>query len=123
MSIFEIIVIIVLLLLSFYLYIERKRNRILGAFITGIVWKLSDVMCAVERIPPDDKEVDRMDAYKLILKDVVYMLQEDLWIKPYSKWLKRGSGLFAHDDSAMGGFPKIYSDLYELAQKEDREKE
>ena len=120
MNAYEIVVLIVLMWVLFLLYIERKRNRVLGAFVAGVVRKLGDVICAVERIAPESVELPQKQAYELILKGVLAEFQEDFWMKPYSKWLKRGGGLFHEDAYLNGGFPAMYSDLFDLALEEHK---
>ena len=99
------IIIGVLVVLNLYILIslnkEKKRLRVITAFIAGLTKSIED--SGVE--------------YKKILDNIVEQFNEDYWIEPHNEFIKSGRNLFWDDKLANGGFSMLYFDFFDK-QKE-----
>ena len=111
-------ILLILSVVVFYLYLdlrkERKRTRILSHFISGIMLKISK---------------QREGLYKELLEEVQGQIEEDYWVVPLKKFVKKERNLFWQENLSNGGFNQVYLDLHDRITKEwleiekEREKE
>ena len=103
------IIIGILVVLNLYILInlnnEKKRLRVMTAFVAGLTKSIED--SGVE--------------YKKILDNIVEQFNEDYWIDAHNDFIKSERGLFWEDKLANGGFPMMYLDFFDK-QKEINEK-
>jgi len=119
------ILILVNIVFSFYIFshlvIEKKRNRILQAFIAGIIRSISDYYSKTdvhnsEYIPRKNETLPI--SYGKMLDSIEYEFGKDFWAEPYQKWLKNDRSLFLDNKYANDGFVFIYYDLFDKLIKE-----
>ncbi|MDD3896462.1 MAG: hypothetical protein PHU04_01265 [Candidatus Peribacteraceae bacterium] len=95
-----------LVVLNLYIFYElkqeKKRTRILGAFISGIIVHLKK-----EKPYPD------------LLEDIANEFGEDFWIEPFKKWQKKDRLLFYNSRMGNGGFNMKYWDLHDKLFSEE----
>lgn len=118
-------ILIFLVFSTIYLFIqitrEKRRNRILQAFIAGVFDSVQKSLYAIET--HDNEHKAKEEGYyehfrEVILGSVAAYLHADLWQKPYRKWLERDKNLFRDEKYANGGFNLLYMDLYKHELKE-----
>ncbi len=115
-----------LTILFYQLKCERRKVRILSAFVAGAIEALGTSISALENLGKciDGKnEVHEYKAsYKYVLEFVHHNLNKDFWSEPwgksYEKWLKKDRNLFYERSLANGGFNEMYQDLHDEACKE-----
>jgi hypothetical protein len=122
-------VLAVLILSTIYLFMqiskEKKRNRILQAFMSGIIDSVQKCIYAVDTF---DKEEDSIEedyyeqCYYEILRSIGASVEADLWPKPLKKWLSKDRKLFFDKKYANGGFNRKYLDLFDMELTESIKK-
>lgn len=118
-------VLVVLVLSTIYLFIqiskEKKRNRILQAFISGIIESVQKCTYAIETF---DKEKDSIGkdyyehCYQEVLRSVSASIEADFWETPFRKWLTKDRLLFLDKKYANEGFNTKYLDLFDMKLSE-----
>lgn len=99
---------------------EQKRNRILQAFIAGIVRSVSDYVSTTDKIDLDEMpepSVDLPIPYEKVLKAVQYEFLKDVIaftsVKEHEKWLFECRQLFNSEKRRGDGFVFINHDLFD----------
>ena len=113
--------IILSLVLFWQFRIERRRNRILQAFVAGIVRSISDYFSVNDAVEPSEVPEQNTKLpipYKKVLESIEYEFQKDFWVEPYQKWLKDDRQIFADAKYANDGFNFIYYDLFDKLAKQ-----
>ena len=96
---------------------EMTRNRILQAFIAGIIRAISDYKGVNDEMHKDDLP-DRTTKlpipYDMLLENIDWELSNDLLLGKYEKWLKDNRLLFFDNKRyACFGFNIIYMNLFD----------
>lgn len=102
---------------------ERNRNRILRAFIAGLVRSVSDYVSATDEIDPDEmpeRYAKLPIPYKGVLEAVEHELLKNISIwkpKKYIRWLQKNRRLFIEEpfrkDGRDDGFVFMNYDLFD----------
>ena len=113
------------MLLSGYLYFkvsrENKKNRILQAFVAGIIRSITDYNSKTDAVSPEDvpqTENKHPINYKSVLEAIQYEFSKDFWAEPYQEWLKHDRLIFNDEKFGNDGFNFIYWDLFDKAHTE-----
>jgi hypothetical protein len=82
---------------------ERKRNRILGAFVAGLVRSISSYVSKTDEIDLDEMPVRHSHLplpYESVLEAIEYELHKNFYIPPqkYKRWLVKMRQLFWEND-------------------------
>lgn len=124
------IIAIAAMFLSGYLYFkvsrENKKNRILQAFVAGLMRSITDYNSKTDAISPGDvpkTENKNPISYKSVLEAIQYEFSKDFWEKPYQEWLKHDRLIFNDEKFGNDGFNFIYWDLFDKAHAEWNEGE
>ena len=97
---------------------DRKRNKILQAFIAGTIRSISDYASTTDKIDADnvpEQNTNLPISYKKILESVQYELLKDLpykSVKKYEKWLIESRSLF-WEPYSNDGFVFMNYDLFD----------
>lgn len=110
-------VLIVGLILSvvvLFLQIKRlsKQIRVLSAFIAGLSRYSTNSISNVLDISSHEELMGSLE-YKKLLNSVEHEFQEDFWITPYEKFLKKDRHLFYEEKMGNGGFNMMYWDFFD----------
>jgi hypothetical protein len=123
-------VLVVLTLATIYLLaevqIEKKRNRVLQAFLAGVIKSISDyvsetdVLDALDDIDPAKNTIGIYNKqlpipYKELLQNIKREFEKDFWTQPYWKWIRKDRNLFYEGKYANDGFNMIYWDFFDNA--------
>ena len=102
---------------------ERKRNRILGAFIAGLVRSISNYVSKTGEIDLDEMPLRHRYLplpYESVLEAIEYELHENFYIPPqkYQRWLVKMRRIFQENDLVVrdarnGGFIFMTYDLFD----------
>jgi hypothetical protein len=102
---------------------ERKRNRILGAFIAGLVRSISNYVSATDKIGSDEmppRYTNLPIPYNNILEAIEYELSKNFYISPatYEHWLIKTRQIFWENetmvrDARNDGFIFMTYDLFD----------
>jgi hypothetical protein len=99
---------------------EQKRNRILQAFIAGIVRSVSDYVSATDKIDLDEMPEPNAGLpipYKKVLEAVEYEFLKDVIafasVQKHEKWLLECRQLFNSEKRRGDGFVFINHDLFD----------
>lgn len=108
---------------SFIIYLalkkEQKRNRILQAFIAGLVRSVSDYVSTTDRTDMDEVPEQNTELpipYKKVIEAVEYEMRKDISIpsvKSYEEWLRESRQLFTGDKTGNDGFVFMNYDLFD----------
>jgi len=114
--------IICFLWVNFKLNKEMKRNRILQAFIAGIIRAISDYNSKNDQLDEDelpDRTTQLPIPYNMVLEHIDWELSKDLVFTNYEKWLKQNRTLFFDNKQyhAPDGFNFMYLDLFDKKVK------
>ena len=114
----------VLVLSNVYLFMqisrEKKRNRIIQAFVSGIIDCLQKHSCAIERHDHNEKiAIENYEDYfkhfyHEIMRNIKASFEADFWVKPFKKWLANDRNLFWDNRYANDGFNMKYLDLVDM---------
>lgn len=105
-----------------YLYIlvakERRRNRILTAFVDGLMRysvKLPHLMNAMmeKRITASE-----LKTHEALYEEIGEAFSQDFWVTPFEKFIKNDRNLFWEEKLANGGFNQSFLDFYDRQLKE-----
>jgi hypothetical protein len=82
---------------------ERKRNRILGAFIAGLARIVSNYVSKTDQVDLEEMPVRHAALpiqYENLLEAVEYELLKDFYISPekYERWLIKTRQIFWQND-------------------------
>lgn len=114
------IVLLLLVIFSIYMFLEiereKKRNRILLAFVGALVECSQKSISAIERA--SNKDYEDANSHELLLDTIGAWLKSDFWDKPLKKWLAKDKTLFYDDNYANGFFNLMYQELHGRLQKE-----
>lgn len=101
---------------------EKKRNRILQAFVAGTIRSISNYNSKTDEIE-NTEDLPQQNSrfpipYEHILTNIDWEFSKDFWIEPFQKWLKSDRNLF--DDSKYNGdgFNFMYLDFFDKRYKE-----
>lgn len=99
---------------------ERKRNRILQAFIAGLVRSVSDYVSATDEVDSDkipESNTKLPIPYKKVLKAVEYELRKDVAafksVEKHERWLRESRRLFESEKRTDDGFVFMNYDLFD----------
>jgi hypothetical protein len=102
---------------------ERKRNRVLGAFIAGIVRSISNYVSTTDSIDSDElppRYTQLPIPYINVLEAIEYELSKNFYISPakYERWLIKTRQLFLENetiarDARNDGFIFMTYDLFD----------
>jgi len=102
---------------NFKLNSEMKRNRILQAFVAGLIRVISDYHSKTDQLDDDDVPDHASQLpipYKTVLENIDWELSKDMLLVNYEKWLKQDRNIFYDDKRYSGdGFNFIYMDLFD----------
>jgi len=117
------IIILILFLILWILWLnhriekEKKRNRIVQAFLAGVIRAISDYKSKTDEIG-DEEDLPEQNyrlpiPYEKLLESIDWEFSKDFPLEYLEKWLKHDRNLF--DDSQYGndGFNFMYLDLYD----------
>ena len=95
---------------------EIRRNRILQAFIAGIIRAISDYKSSTDHTHEDDlpnRTTQLPIPYQMVLENIDWELSKDLLLADYEKWLKQSRSIY-FDEKRYGndGFNSMYLDLF-----------
>lgn len=124
MNIDILLIILIILLATGFLWLhlkiekEKKRNRILQAFVAGTIRAISDY-----RSPTDNEEVPDHNRtipipYENIMETIDCEFLKDFWMEPYQKWLMTDRNIFNDSKYADDGFNFIYYDFFDRRMEE-----
>jgi hypothetical protein len=101
---------------------EKKRNRILQAFIAGTIRSVSNYKSKTDEIDDADDlpaQTSQLPIpYENILENIDWEFSKDFWIEPFKKWLKHDRNLFDDSKYKNDGFNFIYWDFFDKRLKE-----
>lgn len=101
---------------------EKKRNRILQAFIAGTIRSVSNYKSKTDEIDDaDDLPAQNSQLpipYENILENIDWEFSKDFCIEPFKKWLKNDRNLFDDSKYKNDGFNFIYWDFFDKRLKE-----
>ena len=103
---------------------EHDRNRILQAFIAGIIRTISDYRNLTDSKDQDefpDKAIAFPIPYSILLENIDYELSKDQLLAEYEKWITNDANrkLFFDDKNHTGdGFTFMYYDLFDKKYRE-----
>jgi len=126
MNIIAIILLLVLLAwilcLNYKIEKEKKRNRILQAFVAGIIRSISNYKSKtddIERVGglPQSKSSLPIP-YEDILTNIGSEFSKDFLIKTYRRWLKAGRNLYDDSQYSGDGFNFMYLDFFDKRYRE-----
>lgn len=98
---------------------EQKRNRILQAFIAGLVRSVSDYVSTTDKTDIDEVPEQNTKLpipYKKIIESVEYELLKDTLMTPvqeHEKWLTENRQLFTSEKRGGDGFVFMNYDLFD----------
>ena len=100
---------------------EKRRNRVLQAFIAGTIRSISeyigtdhhDLLSSDDLVKIYDKKLPI--PYSDVLHNISKEFEKDFWSDPYRKWLKKDRNLFYKNKYANDGFNMIYWDFFDRA--------
>lgn len=113
---------VVVFLVVFNIYVffeiqrEKKRNRILLAFIGALVECSQKSISAIERA--NNKNYEDVNSREYLMDAIGAWLKSDFWDKPLRKWLAKDKALFYDDNYSNGFFNRMYQELHERLQRE-----
>ena len=101
---------------------EKRRNRILAAFVAGVVRCISDYRSETDRISDAEDIPERSSRLPIPLRycsgEHILGVSKDFWVEPYEKWLKRDRNLFSDPKYGDDGFNFIYYDFFDKLLRE-----
>lgn len=98
---------------------EQKRNRILQAFVAGLVRSVSDYISTTDRTNMDEVPEQNTKLpipYKKVIEAVEHELLKDVSvasIKAHEEWLRESRQLFTGDKNGNDGFVFMNYDLFD----------
>ena len=98
---------------------EQKRNRILQAFIAGLVRSVSDYVSTTDKTNMDEVPEQNTKLpipYKKVIEAVEHELLKDVSvvsIKSHEEWLRESRQLFTGDKEGNDGFVFMNYDLFD----------
>ena len=102
---------------NFKLNKEMRKNRILQAFIAGIIRVISNYNSKTDRNHEDDlpdRATQLPIPYRRVLENIDWELSKDQLLANYEKWLKQDRNIFFDNNRYSGdGFNFIYLDLFD----------
>ena len=114
---------------------EKKRNRVLQAFMAGVIKSISDYVSKTDILDALDDDVHPAKntigiyntqlpiPYKEILQNIRHEFEKDFWTEPYWKWIRKDRNLFYEGKYANDGFNQIYWDFFDKALAEIKKEE
>lgn len=124
-------ILVIVLILGLFIWVlwlnykiekEKKRNRILQAFIAGTIRSVSNYKSKTDEIDDaDDLPAQNSQLpipYENILENIDWEFSKDFWIEPFKKWLKHDRKLFDDSKYKNDGFNFIYWDFFDKRLKE-----
>jgi hypothetical protein len=112
---------------------ERKRNRILGAFIAGLTRSISSYISNTDRVDLDEMPVRHTALpipYENLLEAIEYELLKNFYVPPekYERWLVKTRQIFWENDLLVrdarnDGFVVMVYDLFDDLIKQWRSPE
>lgn len=121
MNIIAIILLLVLLIwilwLNYKIEKEKKKNRILQAFVAGIIRSISNYKSKTDDIEgvgglPQQKSTLSIP-YEDILTNIGWEFSKDFLMETYRRWLKAGRDLFDDSQYSGDGFNFMYLDFFD----------
>ncbi len=124
------ILFVALILSVVYLFLEhrreKRRNRILQAFVAGLIKSTSDYISETDKFDIAEEIIKSNDKkfpipYNELLENINREFLKDFWTAPYWKWIKKDRNLFYENRYANDGFNMIYWDLVDKELSEINE--
>ena len=104
----EVFILVMLIVATAYVFFEirreKKRTRVLSAFIAGLIVQ----------------QLHRGVPYEDILNFVAHEFDADYWVDPAQRFFKRERNLFFSEPMGNGGFNMIFWDFFDMETNSGR---
>lgn len=112
----------ILVAVNIYLFLslrkEKKRLRVLTAFIDGLMKFASKVPAMIDKVVHKEVNPKDVNGYEIVLKDISDSFEQDFWATPYEKFVKSDRNLFWEEKLGNGGFNQMFLDFHDKCLKE-----